>query len=364
MYFPVWRKNSHNEQLSILPLHDFSHNISWNRDALVGFDPILITGNLNPKSAIQGQYSRILNNDNTPRLIELDAIQPPFRVTSDGIHEELPFNSILDFNSINVQYFPKSSLRDFLLSRNLFFPLTETKEELILKVIDLQKLWEVNETQTFPEIVLASQMKRQYDRYIATDELGRCDNADALFWNNNKIEILEILRNPLLIDQLTSDKFVDLMVKFKMGEAMVERVKKLLLSNVELDSFEMAESFGVTPNGTRIKQILFRLNIVSSMRSKTQIVTAIYQTNINADGSYSAAEFMSPSLSRCTCEIGRALCSHLTALLRIIMQIQGKYSILPFNELKTIFPCLVKLASNKFIPLQLIYDPKRYKYQK
>ena len=143
---------------------------------------------------------------------------------------------------------------------------------------------------------------------------------------------------------------------------MVDRVMKLLRSNVELESLEIAESVGFGPDQQDLKQVLLRVNIVSSMRSKTQVVIALFQANKDSSGNFVAAKFEPPSFYRCSCETGKALCSHLTAFLVIIKQIQGKHRDLLFEDIQAKFPCMVKLISNKFVPLQLVYDPRRYKF--
>ena len=89
----------------------------------------------------------------------------------------------------------------------------------------------------------------------------------------------------------------------------------------------------------------------SLMRSTTQVVIAVFQVieepasattaavapaaaapqPSSSRGSFVAATFEPPSLSRCSCETGKALCSHLIAFLIIIKQIQGKHCSLPFE---------------------------------
>jgi hypothetical protein len=89
------------------------------------------------------------------------------------------------------------------------------------------------------------------------------------------------------------------------------------------------------------------VNIVSSQRVKTQIVTCIF-----SKGAHS--EFLPPRLSRCTCESGKYICSHLITFIMIIFKLQTKLRNYSFDDIIRIIPPTVILTSSLRIPISLV----------
>ncbi len=63
----------------------------------------------------------------------------------------------------------------------------------------------------------------QYANYQATDELGRFNQDLPLVWTSDKTNILSVLRDPQQIQNISDQMFGDIMVAFKIGDAMVDR---------------------------------------------------------------------------------------------------------------------------------------------
>jgi hypothetical protein len=167
------------------------------------------------------------------------------------------------------------------------------------------------------------------------------------------------IRDPQYLLPIEEELFTNLYVEFDMGIAFQWRVTRLFHGgHVDLSSMKAREAF-IRKNKTSdelISAFVIYCDVVASMKSKTHTCCLVFQKPCSIGSNLVLAQLLTTRVSRCTCEAGRWLCSHMLATLLLLRQIQ-EYNYVGYDDMILhVLPERVKLVTAQLLPSAFLYS--------
>jgi hypothetical protein len=270
------------------------------------------------------------------------------------------FESEKDFDCIHPVHHSTRSLRIYLIARGIKQKSVVTKDELIALVQTLIQ----QERSTMPPLLPADTAKATYlqsDKLFVTDG-GAADAAQqleqlpSLIYSMHDVLFAQI-RDPQYLLPIEEELLSNLYVEFDMGIAFQWRVTRLFHGgHVDLSSMKAREAF-IRKNETSAELIpafVIYCDVVASMKSKTHTCCLVFQKPCTGSNLV-LAQLLTTRVSRCTCEAGRWLCSHMLATLLLLRQIQ-KFNYIGYDDMIIhVLPERVKLVTAQLLPAAFLY---------